>query len=250
MATNTYARGRNLEGVAGSQREGVMRRFGLVLGLVVASLSVPLTSEASTVSFGTYIFTQSDAFGTGSFGSVTVSNLGGGVANVSVNMSPNYILDTGSHWAGTFSLAGAGTVDPNAFGTGHAFSSTHFSLATGGSFSNSPFGTFTSAIQADCTKGNCGPTLGISYSFHILNFAGLVTATNLFHNLAIAFAVDISRFGCSGYGCTGVVGAVIGDNNTPPPPVPLPPALLLFGSALIGLGVVSRRRRRTADRSL
>jgi hypothetical protein len=221
--------------------------FLLCLGLIGLGLGIN-SGHASTVSFGTYNFTQSDAFGTGSFGSVTISDLGGGTANVTVNVSPNYILDTGSHWAGTFSWAGAGTIDPNAFGLGHAFSSTHFSLATTGApFSNPPFGTFTSAIKADCTKGNCGPTLGSSYSFHILHFSGLVTATSAFNNLGIIFAVDIFRSGCTGYACTGAVGAVIGQNAPPPPPppgVPLPPAALLFGSALVGLTVLGRRRRR------
>jgi hypothetical protein len=36
---------------------------------------------------------------------------------------------------------------------------------------------------------------------------------------------------------------VRGDNQDPPPPVPLPPALFLFGTALIGLTVLGRRRR-------
>src|SRR5262249_23152675 len=154
---------------------------------------------------GTYDLTQSEAFGTGSFGTVKISDFGGGTAEVKVDVSPNYVLDVGNtHWAGAFSLAG-GSVDTN------SLSSPHLTLASGSSFQTSPFKFFTSAIQADCTEGNCGPTLGSSYTFHILNFAGLLTATNLFGKdaLAIVFALDISKPNCTA-NCTGVVGAVIG----------------------------------------
>jgi hypothetical protein len=213
-----------------------------LLTLALAGLALeglPTTSRAATVGFGTYDLTQSNAFGTGSFGTVKISDLGGGNAEVKVDVSPNYILDVGAtHWAGAFTLAG-GSVDAS------SISSPHLTLAPGNSFQNSPFKFFTSAIEADCTKGNCGPTLGATYSFHILNFAGLKTASDLFNGLAIVFALDIYRSGCTGYGCTGVVGAVIGggDHNQDQSPVPLPPALILFGSALVGLAALGRRRR-------
>jgi hypothetical protein len=70
-----------------------------------------------------------------------------------------------------------------------------------------------------------------------LNFGGLQTATSLFNGLAIVFAADISKGGCSGDGCTGVVGAPVVSQ------VPVPGAILLFGSGLVGLGVLNRRRR-------
>jgi hypothetical protein len=210
----------------------VGRLAAVFAALQIATLAVPATAHAVTSGFGTYALTQSEAFGTGSFGSVTVSALGANDANILVNVSPNFLLDTGSHFATTFSLAG-GSVDTT------SFSSSHFSLVPGsGPFSNSPFGTFTSAIQADCTQGNCGPTLGSSFSFNVLNFAGLNPATGLFNGLAILFAVDISRAGCSGDGCTGVVGAPQVSQ------VPLPAAAVLFGSALVGLGVLGRRRKK------
>jgi hypothetical protein len=219
-----------------------MKRFGPgLLTLFGLSFGFAGVGHATTVSFGTYDLTQSQAFGTGSFGTVTISDLGGGTADVKIDVSPNYVLDAGGHWAGAFSLAAGGSVDSS------SISSPHLTLASGSSFANDPFKFFTSALQADCTKGNCGPTLGSSYDFHILNFAGLVTATQPFNGLAIVYALDISLAGCTGNGCTGVVGATDVLHAPPPPPppgVPLPPALILFGSALVGLTVLGRRQRR------
>ena len=207
--------------------------YAVLLGTGVGVTLLPTASQAVTVGYGDYLLTQSDAFGTGSFGHVVVSNIGGTTAQVSVQVNPNFLLDTGSHYAFTLSLNG-GSIDTT------SFNSTHFSLVSGGGpFSNSPFGTFTSAIAADCTRGNCGPTLGSSLIFNILNFGGLNTATSLYNSLAIVFAADIYKGGCTGDGCTGVVGAPLN-------PVPLPGALLLFGSGLAGLGLLSRRRRERA----
>jgi hypothetical protein len=203
------------------------------LGLGLGLTGAPIASQADTLSFGTYNFTQSTAFGTGSFGAVTVSNLGGGTARIDVEVAPNFLLDTGSHFPLTFSLAGTGTVDTT------SFNSSHFSLVSGSSFSNSPFGTFTSAIQADCTQGNCGPTLGSSLIFNVLSFSGVNTATTLFNGLKILFASDIFKGGCTGDACTGAVGAAVSA-------VPLPGALVLFGSALVGLGVLGRRRKKAS----
>jgi hypothetical protein len=42
----------------------------------------------------------------------------------------------------------------------------------------------------------------------------------------------------------GISGGTINEGGPPPNPVPLPPAFLLFGAGLMGLSVLSRRRRK------
>jgi hypothetical protein len=81
------------------------------------------------------------------------------------------------------------------------------------------------------------PTLGSSLIFDILNFSGLVTATNVFEGSLILFAADIFKGGCTTGACTGVVGAALN-------PVPIPGAVFLFGSGLAGLALLGRRRRK------
>src|SRR5260221_2091155 len=146
--------------------------------LACTLLAFAAQARAATITT-TYNLTLSDAFGTGQFGTVVVTDnedaqhhlIAGSCAHISVNVTPNFILDTGAHFAFTFSLAGGATVDTTTFNKYDATHS-HFSLASGSSFSNAPFGTFTQAIQANCTQGNCGPTLGPLLSFNVKDFAG------------------------------------------------------------------------------
>ena len=57
-------------------------------------------------------FTLSQCCGAGPFGTATGAFLANGTtAEITINMNPNYILDTGSHFAATFSLVGTGRVD-------------------------------------------------------------------------------------------------------------------------------------------
>ena len=75
----------------------------------VALLAAPTVGSATTLNatdaLGTYQFSLSDAFGSGNFGTVTISSLGGTKVDIAVNVAPNYLLDTGSHELFTFSLA-------------------------------------------------------------------------------------------------------------------------------------------------
>jgi hypothetical protein len=220
-----------------------LRSIAVVLASAIAATCLPTGGDAATYGHGTYLLNVSDRFGAGPFGSVTVSDLGGGTAEIEVDVAPNFLLDTGSHFTMTLSLAGSASIDAN------SFSSSYFHLASGDSFKNAPFQSFTSAISADCTKGNCGPTLGSSLTFEVVNFAGLTPATQWYDDQPILFAVDVSCTVCELFqssglrfasgreaSVTGVVGAVAMS------PVPLPGALGLFGSALVGLALLRRRR--------
>ena len=210
-----------------------------------ALLAAPTVSGATTLnaaqSLGTYQFSLSDAFGSGNFGTVTVSTVSGSTVDIAVNVAPNFFLDTGSHELFTFSLVAGGTVDTSSLtGTGVS----HFTV-TGpvAGVSNPPFGNFTWEITSNCTQGSCGSTNGQSFDFHVLNFAGLASATDKYNNQDIWFAADISKGGCTGDGCTGVVGATL-LSVTHQGETPLPAAVWLMGTILGGGASVGAWRRR------
>jgi hypothetical protein len=210
----------------------------------VVLLAAPTVGSATTLtaaqSFGTFNLTLSNAFGSGSFGTVTVSDLGNSTADIKLDVSPNFVLDTGAHFAFTFSLASGGSVQASSVSP-----NPNFSLVSGsGPFTNAPFGDFNVAIQSSCTAGNCGSSNGSTIDLHVLNFAGLLSATGQYNSNDIYFAADIFKSGCTGDGCTGVVGATFlqgGNQNE----TPLPAAVWLMGSILGGgAGVRAWRKRK------
>ena len=214
----------------------------------VALLANPSVGSATTLtpaqSFTTFNLTLSDAFGTGSFGSVTVSDLGSGVANFAVSVAPNFLVDTGSHSVLTFSpLFSVG-------GAVNSISNSHFTVSGPGSYGNSPFGDFTFKIESDCTNGanpTCKAANGQSFSFHVTNFTGLSSASGQYDSKDIFFAVDIFKaLDCYG-SCTGAVGATLAgtprdDDN--PPGTPIPGAVWLFGTVLAGGAGFGRWRKK------
>ena len=222
----------------------------------LALLADPSVGSATTLttaqSFTTFNLTLSDAFGTGSFGSVTVSDLGGGVANFAVSVAPNYLVDTGAHSVLTF--------DPlfSAGGAVNAISNSHFTASGPGSYGNSPFGNFTFKIESDCTNGanpTCKAANGQGFSFHVTNFTGLSSASGQYNNLDIFFALDIFNTSCSvtqTNDCTGVVGATLATSrdNDNPPGTPIPGAVWLFGTVIAGGAGYGRwRKKRKAQRA-
>jgi hypothetical protein len=199
-------------------------------------------SEATTLtaaeSYGTYNYSRSDAFGSGSFGTVTVSDLGSGTAKFQIDVAPNSLLDTGAHYILTLSLVSGGTVDTS------SISNSVFTVAAG-TFSNPPFGNFNVAFSSPCNQGNptCQATNGQGFSFNVLNVAGLMSATDQYGSEDIFFASDISHFD-GDTTSTGAVGALRVPPNPPVTPVPLPSALFLMGSVVAGaVGFGARRKR-------
>src|SRR4249920_3317390 len=136
-------------------------------------------------------FTLSECCGVGPFGTATGVDLGPqsgstDTVRITVNMAPQWILDTGSHFAATFSLVGTGRVDgtnldalnggspPNWFDT-----QTHQTVASN-FYSNSPFSKFSDAIKGNCGSGSSSGGCGSVLIFDITNFQGFAAGTNLF----------------------------------------------------------------------
>jgi hypothetical protein len=158
--------------------------------LVGMLAAIPLLVLAG-VPAGAATFNLSGCCGTGPFGTATGVDLGAQTGStdtveITVQMSPNFILDTGSHFAATFSLVGTGRVDatnldalnggnpPNFFDTNpHQTVAANF-------YSNSPFGDFSDAITGNCGSGSSSGGCGTKLVFDITNFQGFAAATNLF----------------------------------------------------------------------
>ena len=212
-----------------------MKYYKALLTAAVLLAGTGLITPASAL-----VFTQSTAFGTGVFGEITAAYTDATQTTVRVNvdMAPDVLLDTGSHWPLTLSLAGTGRIDQSSLSSLFTAQSHHAPA----NYSNSPFGSFTDAIAGDCGPGGSSGC-GSSFSFLIDNFQGFLPATNTFGGLQIFAAADIFLAGCTGQGCTGVVGAAGTLTPTLFGAVPEPStwAMMLLGFA--GVGFMGYRRK-------
>ena len=191
-------------------------------------------------------FTQSDFAGTGNFGTATATCLDAACdqVGVSVNMDPNVLLQTGSHFLFSLSLAGSGFIDA----TSIQLAGTNIEVldhTSPASYQNGPFKTFSDGISGDCGNGGssgCGSTL----SFTIDDFSGFLFATQPFNGQNIIAAADVLLTDCEG-GCTGPVGLTGDLTPTPfivPGETPIPGAVWLFGGGLGLVAMLGGRRKR------
>jgi len=159
-------------------------------------------------------------------------------------MDPNILLQTGSHFLFTLSLAGSGVIDASSIVLAGS-SITVLPKTSPASYQNSPFRFFNTGISADCGNGGssgCGSTL----AFDIDNFSGFLFATEQFNGFNIIAAADVLLTNCTG-ACTGVVGLTGDLTPTPfdvPGETPIPGAVWLFASGIGIGGAILRRRRR------
>jgi hypothetical protein len=204
----------------------------------VALLAGASGGNAATATFGTYTLAYADFSGTGPYGTVVVSDLGGGIARFTETVTPNIIINTGNggnHFPLAFTLAGIGSIDASSVAS-------PFSVATAGSLSQPPFGNFLDGIDGACGSGSSSGVCGGTLTFLVKNFSGLIS--NSWNppgngpNIDIFFAADIWDKDTQK---TGDVGA---SSPTPPIATPLPAALPMFVAGLGFVGWLGRRRRK------
>ena len=214
---------------------------GILAGLALLAMAGAAQTPAKAATF-----TQSDFAGTGTFGTASASCLDASCDQVGVNvsMTPNILLQTGSHFLFNLSLAGSGFIDASSIDLAQGTNIqvlTHTSPAT---YSNGPFKFFSDGISANCGNGGSSGGCGSTLSFTIDNFSGFLFATTQFNNMNIIAAADVLLTDCTG-GCTGPVG-LTGDLVPTPFAVPTPIAGSgpLFVSGLAGLWALMRRRKK------
>jgi hypothetical protein len=215
----------------------------------VAAIAMSLSGPAmADVLFGTFHLEYSEAFGTGDFGTVTISG-NQADAFVQVNVGDNWLIDTGGpHQPFAFNL-NTGTVS-------QIESSVIFKEGPVGGSDASPFGHFTNTIVSNgdfpptgCANGGSpgpggNPGCGVnSLSFHVSNYTGF------FDNpwkspdgsiKEIYYAADILY--CPTDSCQGGTGNVGGGAVSVPGPVVGAGLPGLAAMGMFGLNFWRRRR--------
>jgi hypothetical protein len=116
-----------------------------------------------------------------------------------------------------------------------------FAIDSSPPFSNQPFGKeWQNGITGTCGSGGSDGGCGSVLSFLVNNFSGLNSSDVVINDVttAIFFASDIINVAT---GLTGAVGAGVLQT-------PIPPAVALFLSGLVGIGMlrrVSKRKNQT-----
>jgi hypothetical protein len=215
-------------------------RSSVLAGLITVAASLGFVSASHANTITTYDFTNpGSCCGTGTvpFGTVTVNDNGSGTDVVTVNMAPNNLLGTGSHYAFAFNMASGADISA----LSSAMTTAGFTIADNGTSTvdNDPFHGFNFAI--DCGNnptGGCGQTL----TFTITSATAFLANTGT--GGPVLFAADIYCGTCTanrdGAKPTGVVGV-----NVSPVPAPILgaglPGLIAACAGLVGF---ARRRRR------
>jgi hypothetical protein len=175
------------------------------------------SAATTTVKYGTFNINVSPDIGSGTFGTITVTDLLNGTARVTETITdPNFIINSGNHTPLT---------------------SSPYSIDTS-PFTNPPFSdklSFNAGIDGPGCTGGSSPGCGTTLSFIIDGYGGVLGQdyTSGGVTSTIFFATDLSN---PTRGVTGAAGATLA--------TPIPPAVALFGLGLAGIGLLKRATKK------
>lgn len=180
-------------------------------GAVALVLAAPLATQADVV----YTFTSTEvaAYGTGPYGTVTLTDNGTGIDfSVALRSDLNFV-NTGNHSVFSFNATGVATTDvTNILFNG--VSNSNFTVVSPGT--NPPFGNNSFDLMIDCTADDCkngAPGQSVDpLTFSIANaeftdFGILADDTTAFF-AADVICTDVLDDGCTEKGATGAIGVV------------------------------------------
>lgn len=197
--------------------------LNVCIAVVATSLSFAATAQSASYSLNA---TDVAAFGSGSFGSVSLTQSASDVlVSVSLRSDLNFV-DTGSHSIFSFNLGGKSSKEDIGSITFANGLKNVFGVEDGSA--NSPFSTFTYQINcvSNCTRGGSGGGYVDPLNFTVHNalvseFGQLSTGKGT----AAYFAADVINLS----GNTGVIGATVAAV-----PEPETYAMMLAGLCLMG----------------
>jgi hypothetical protein len=224
----------------------------------VAALGSAVPAQASTVS-ATYVQTSDDCnggCGTSSSNTVTVTELGGGVIDISVSLASGFNFVSTGFPNGGNGLAGFGfgltsTFTPISFIQGSTVWSTNGWTPSSGTTTNPQSisgaslqfdgaGTFSNGYAMDWNPGSSTPD-GQTLDFHI-SAAGLTLSSFAANSTGSFFVADVLGTNSAGARNTGIIDFTLQTSA-----VPEPSTWAMMIVAFVGVGFMAYRRKGQAS---